>query len=221
MLMNKLYKNQKGAVDPLVFPFTIAVVIALILGAFGFYSYAQLGDAQNNVDQKVADALEAERAVIRAEETEKFAEREKAPYRTYQSSSSLSSIVLKYPKTWSSYVEEGGRSSIELSAYFHPGYVRGASSDTLVATRLELRDKSFAETVKTYQKKVDEGLAKASAITVSGAKGLKVTGNFEKKLVGTLVAVPVRDKTIVVWTESADFNNDFNNIVIANLEFNN
>jgi hypothetical protein len=36
---------------------------------------------------------------------------------------------------------------------------------------------------------------------------------------GTLLAIKVRDKTLQIYTEAADFSKDFNNTVLATLTF--
>jgi hypothetical protein len=49
--------------------------------------------------------------------------------------------------------------------------------------------------------------------------GMYLTGQISQRQQGTMVLLPLRDKTLEVWTESSAYMNDFTNNVLPNLTF--
>jgi len=70
-------------------------------------------------------------------------------------------------------------------------------------------------TSKAY---IPSKLNKATSVT----PGIRLDGKFsdsQEDKTGSMVILAVRDKTLKVYTESADFLPDFNNVVLTSLTF--
>jgi len=216
MVMLKL--DEEGRLDPLVLPFVVVLLLALGFGVFSAWAYSSYNDQKSNVDAIVAtEVVAAEKTqeeVLRAE----FAEEQKNPYKTYTSPAALGSIKIVYPKSWSAYVQVKETGTVKLEGYFHPDYVPSTDSDVLYATRVSLSRSDYAKELDSYQRKVEKGELRAKSITISGAKGTRLDGLIERDVNGAVVLLPLRDKTLIISTESTDYMADFNRI-ISNLTY--
>lgn len=208
MVMMKL--NQDGATQPLVIPMVIVVIMLVIMTGLSIWSYTQYTDQRDNVNARIDDAVAEAKAELTKELTADFEEREKSPYTTYEGSATLGSIKIEYPKTWSAYVEEKESGNVGIEAYFHPRFVPDLKSDTAYALRLELADDTFDDEVSDFQKRIENGDATSKPVTVSGENGVRIDGEYERDTEGSIVLLPVRDKTLRLFTESTDFTADFN-----------
>ncbi len=64
-----------------------------------------------------------------------------------------------------------------------------------------------------------KGDLRATAVQASGATGTRLDGLLEPDREGSMVIFPLRDKTLKISTESKEFEDDFNNIVLQRLTF--
>ena len=211
--MRKL--DQAGMMNPLTIPLVLAVIVLLVSSAMAVVFYTKFVEQRDN-NQPIIDA-----AVASAEETQKeklendFTEREKVPTKNYTGPAELGSVKLSFPKTWSSYVNTKKAGGMDY--YGHPNYV--PSDDVNYALRMSVVDRPFASEIKSYDAQVKKGDLKAAAIRVSGTTGTRLDGFLRKDQEGSMVIFPLRDKTLRVWTESKEFADDFNNIVLKALTF--
>jgi flagellar basal body-associated protein FliL len=214
--------SSGGGVSKL--PLILAIVfgvLTLALGGFGVWAFAERQDYKNNSDQKAAAAAEAASKQTSDSKDAEFLEREKEPYRTYVSPDATGAIKIVYPKSWSAYIDESDKSKPAIG-YWHPATVPGLKSGTAYALRLEVTNRSYSEEVKSYDAGVRSGAIKISPYVpknVSGITGARVTGEINKGQKDTMIVLPLRDKTVRIWTESPDFVKDFDNVVLANLTF--
>ncbi len=218
-LMNVRH-SERGAMDVLIVP--IVILSLLFVGVSGFAVWAYLGytDNRDNVAQKVQDAVSKAQAEQKKTLEAQFTEREKSPYRTYQGPASLGSVQFNYPKTWSGYVDYiNGSKPIVL--YVHPNLVANPNTkDVKFAVRLELINQPFDQAQQAIKAKVTQGKTKAVPYENSGEKGLRYDGELEEQnIVGSMVMVPLRDKTLKVWTESQEYKGDFDTIILKSLSF--
>jgi hypothetical protein len=207
---------------------TIVLVLLLLAAlAFGVWAFMSREDYKNNSDQKAAVAVEQalvdQKAVLDAE----YAEKEKQPNDTYIGKPEAGSVQVMYPKTWSAHIIEQSAGQQPINGYFHPGFVPNTNTqDTAFALRLEVTSSSYAETVKQYESQVKAGTVVVTPYRlakVPDTLGVMVTGtivNGREKIIGTMVIMPIRDKTLKIWTESNSvFAKDFNDTVLPNLSF--
>lgn len=207
---------------------TISLIAALVISlGFGIWASISRSDYKNNSDKKSAQAVEVALAAQKVTLDAEYAEKEKLPYDTYLGKSEAGSISMQYPRTWNAYVIEQATGTNPIVGYFHPNFVPNTlGNDTSFALRLEVVNTQYAEILKQYESQVKQGsitLAPYTFAKVPGSLGAIITGKIlqgKDKVQGTLVIMPIRDKTLKVWTESnTAFLKDFNEAVLANLTF--
>lgn len=210
--------DQRGSADPLLIPLVIAVVLLLGIASFGVWSYTKYLDA-NKVEQgEIDEAVASANAKLTEDLELAFAEREKSPNRVYTSPQASGSVAITYPKTWSVYSEENEQKGT-VEAFLHPKYVRDRDSEAPVALKVTIENEQYSNEARNFKEMALEGVVKVKAIETSGITGIRVDGQVYKDFQGALVMFPLRDKTLTIWTENNDFIKDFNDIIIANLEF--
>lgn len=215
----KIQSRQDGSINALIIPLILAVVFFFAALGFGLWAYSSRTDYKNNVDAKIATAVEVAQKETATEKDNEFIEREKQPLKEYKGPASFGTISLKYPKTWAAYVEE---SPTGLEGYFYPNVVPGTDSDTAYALRVQVVDKTYTDELRNYDSSVKQGKTKAAPykpVNVENIVGTQLTGDIGDNKTGTLILLPLRDKTIKIWTEADQFNADFFNNVMANFKF--
>jgi hypothetical protein len=217
-----LRSSQDGAVNTLLIPLILSILLFFGALGFGLWAYSSREDYRKNVNKKIDEAVEV--AVQRAEtrKESEFIKREKRPLTTYKGPQSLGSMTVKYPKTWSIYIDETNTG--ELAAYAHPQFVPANSGRDLPAYALsvEVADKTYDETVSDYDSFVEKGEAKARPYKLPKRPdivGLRIDGSVSRDHKGAAVIVPLRDKAIVISTLSTQFVGDFDSIILKNFNF--
>ncbi|MCA9330769.1 hypothetical protein KC957_01870 [Candidatus Saccharibacteria bacterium] len=205
-------------------PLALAIVFGVLLLAssgFGLWAFGGYQDYKNNSDKKAAAAAEAATKAEGERKDAEFIEQEKQPYRTYASPDATGAIKITYPKSWSAFINEDDKTN-PLIGYWHPSVVPGLQSGTAYALRMQMSSKSYSDEMKTYDSLVKKGTVKVAPYVpknVSGVTGSRVTGEINKGQNDTMIVLPLRDKTLRIWTESPDFVKDFDGIVLENLKF--
>lgn len=202
---------------------SIILLTLLLVGAlvFAMWAFGGMQDYKQNADKKISAAVTIAQQQTSTAKDKEFVEKEKNPYRTYQSKDTLGSVKVVYPKTWSVYADENS-SSVPLDAYLHPDFVPGTQSKTAYALRVEVVNQTYDESVKQLQGKVTSGKVKVSpykAPKMPDVLGTKAEGEVNTGQQVTMVLFPIRDKTLKISTQANQFVGDFNNIVLANLTF--
>src|SRR5690606_18670298 len=92
----------------------------------------------------------------------------------------------------------------------------------IFALRLEVVSTSYPDVLKQFESQIQAGKVKISAYAlpkVPNVNGSRVSGEVATGKQGNMVVLPLRDKTLKVWTESPEFSSDFDNNILANLTF--
>ena len=215
-------RDQRGIIDIWLVGFFVVLVLFFGSLGFGVWAFSGRQNYKNNVDGLIADAVaQAEQATSDKKDKE-FVEKEKEPYRDYVGPAAYGSVDIKYPKTWSAYVDESGKGNLPIDGYFNPATVPGTLSNASYAIRLQVINTQYAQNIKLFDSAVKNGKVKVtpySAPKVAGQVGLRVQGEISNAKQGIMVILPMRDKTLRVWTESNQFAGDLDKIVLANLVF--
>jgi hypothetical protein len=211
---------------------TIITIILLIIGlfaslGFGIWAFMERADYKQNSDQKASEAVLAANALLTEQLEAKFVEQEKQPYDVYTSPTTAGTVKIVYPKTWSAQITEEALGLNPVNGYFHPSFVPSiVNTSTAFALRIEVVNSSYEQVTIAYNQLITQGTVRASAYTapgVPGSLGLKLSGQINpgvQKIDGTMVILPIRDKTLKIWTESnSAFLNDFETAVLANLTY--
>lgn len=219
--MNK--HNQDGGLNVLLFPLILASLFLIGALAFGAWAYSSRQDYKQNTDQKVAAAV----AVAKSQESTAkdviFAEESKKPLKPYNGPEAFGSIVIQYPKTWSSYVDETGSGSAAVDGYFYPGTVPSISSqNSTFALRLQVLSQGYSTVITALNGQLQQGQVKVSPYAlpkVPTVVGVRVDGQITPTKNGSMVILPLRDKTLELSTQGDQFIADFNNYILPNASF--
>lgn len=220
---HKLGRSEAGDINVLLIP--LILIILLFLGAayFGYWAYMQRQDYKYNSDQKVAAAVSDAKKAEDIVKDQAFAEAEKNPLTEYDGPSDFGSVHISYPKTWSVYINSP--STQPLDAFFNPGSVPPATDYTSVfALRVQVLQQTYSSVVQSlnaYVSSKDISMSPFSFQKVPNVVGVRADGKIEpgKQNVGSMIVVPLRDKTLEIYTESQAEENDFNNIILPNFTF--
>ena len=134
---------------------------------------------------------------------------------------------MQYPRTWSAYITEIGNGSTPIVGYIHPGFVPNIQDINIAfALRIEVVNTTYADMLRQFDSNITQGTIKLEPFSfpaVPGSLGAKLSGAIKpgsEKIQGTMILMPLRDKTIKLWTESnSAFANDFNTAVLPNFSF--
>lgn len=222
--VNNPYVTQLPKKRPIVLIIALVLVTLLLFGAvgFGYWAFAKMKIYKNDTDKLVNAAVESNTKQVTDQKDKEFEERYKNPLKDYVSPDAYGGIGVKYPKTWSAYVNESGVGATPVDGYFHPSFVPGLRSGTAFAFHLEVTNKTYAEEMKVFDSQVRAGRLHVSPyqpVKVKGVLGSVIKGEIIRGQQDTMILLPLRDKTIKLSTQSDKYLNDFNKIILANLTF--
>lgn len=215
--------NQVGAVNALVISLVLAVL--LLIGALGFGGWAFSGrqDYKNNSDAKVTAAVQTAVQKESASKDTAFAEAAKNPLTTYTGPEAYGSLILKYPKTWSGYVDSTGSGGALVNGYFTPGVVPSLTDKASVfALRVQVLSQSYASTLQTFASQQQAGKLTVTAYALPklpSVTGVEVVGQLSGQTNVTMVVLPLRSQTLEIWTEGNQYLGDFNQNILPNFSF--
>jgi hypothetical protein len=203
---------------------TVVLLTLTCLGllGFGLWAFMSRQDYKKNTDKKISDAVIIAKQQESTAKDKEFVQKEKEPLKDYKGPATYGSLVIKYPKTWSGFVTEKNSGSPVLDAYFHPNVVPGIQSGTAFALRIKIVNQQYAEVLKSFNEKARSGKLSISAFRaeqVPSVLGSRIDGEINTGQKNSMVLFPIRDKTLQISTESSDFLNDFNTIILPNLTF--
>jgi hypothetical protein len=213
---------RKG-MNILLIPFVLTIIFLLASIGFGVWAFMGRQDYKNNVDPKIAQAVQIAQQETSTAKDKEFVEKEKFPVKEYKAPQTAGSLYVVYPKTWSGFVTERSEGDELINGYFHPNYVPGVQSGTDFALRVRVLSRTYSEHLKQFEAKAKAGKVKIAPYAApklgKGVVGVRIDGEINTGQKDTMVLFPLRDKVIEVSTESAQFLGDFENIVLANLKF--
>jgi hypothetical protein len=198
--------------------FFVAILMTILfvcsLG-FGVWAYMGMQENQSNLDAKIEKASAAAVKEAEAAKDAAFAEEEKDPYRTYTGTSTYGSLTYDFPKTWSVYQVEKTSGTV-LDYYGHPFIVKGTGKENSFAFRVQVVETSYDKELAKFDAQIKKGTVTASAFRLARVPdqlGSRLTGEIITEKQGVLVLLPLRDKTIKIWTESTDYVGDFDQVL--------
>lgn len=217
--------DRRGEINVLLIPVILLVLLLTTAVSFGYWAFMGREDYKSNTEEKIAVAVEAAKREEGIAKDRAFAEQEKSPLATYTGPSAFGSISVAYPKVWSVYVNTPANGTQPIDAYFNPRVVPAVTDQSAAfALRIQVVAQSYASVLQVVEGQVKSKQVRAAPYVfpkVPSVVGVRVDGqiNPSKKSTGSMVIMPLRDKTIKVWTENAQFQGDFDNIILPNLSF--
>lgn len=204
-----MQENNNNAV--LIFILGFLVIALGALAGWGLFKYHQeRTTVQEQVDAAVQEAKQEQKKADEA----RFKEERKKPFRTYTAPDVFGAITLSFPKNWNVHVEDSTSGNTLIDLTMHPKLIREQQGNDIPrAFRMQLVNRLFEDATKSYRRDTERGDLQANTVTVSGIEGVRYEGNIRDEYDGSLVALPYRDKTILMWTESRKFESDFNTVL--------
>lgn len=230
--MKKIFEKSSEQGEGKLFIILTVVfgVLMLGLGVGFFWAYTQMNEYKSGVDSKVFAAVETAKTEQKTTLEKQFDEDYKKPHDVFTGPVNYGSVSFEYPKTWSVYVEDSGASGEGYTAYFNPKFVPKISENTPYALRVAIVNAPLKEVEGIYRDAINSG-AKLTATTVrltdasndvtsTYGKGIRIDGQFRETINGSAVFFDVRGRTLQIFTDHQSFANDFNNIVLKTLKYN-
>ncbi len=212
--------NQSGAVSSLIIIMTLSVILVFAI-IFGVSEYSgkqhYKNDDQQLINTAVSKAVNQQIAIQDA----KFAQTEQYPLNTYNGPQEYGSIVLKYPKTWSGYIDTSGDNNSLLSLYFNPGLVPSLANQSAVyALTLQVVNQTYSQTIQAFQQQSGVTTVAYALPKVAKVVGVEVSGPISQNQTNeTMVVLPLRTNTLEIATDGTANLAAFNNIILPNLSF--
>jgi hypothetical protein len=215
--------DQRGLLNPLLVPLILLVVMVVGVGSFAIWAFSSRQDYKNNVDKKIIVAQVKTKQDTQAADAAQYAEEAKKPLSIYTGPPAFGNITVKYPRTWSAYVEENSKSNSPVNGYFSPGFVPMTTDPkSAFALRVELTQQSYDQVMVPFN-----GLVQAKQATVApyslpkvpSAVGSRVEGQIEPNKQGVMLVLPLRNQTLKIYTEATQFKNDFDKVILPELTF--
>lgn len=210
--------TEEGAVSGLAVSLGMAVILLVGSVGFGAWAFVSRQDYKNNSDEKAAQAAEIAAKQTASDKDNEFIEKEKEPLKRYEAPSDLGALAFSYPKTWSGYVDI---SESEGEFIFHPNVVN-VDDQAIYALRVSVVNGKYQEEVAEFDSVVEEGKAKATVYKLPKLPkvvGVRINGMLEEGKQGSMIILPLRDKTLKISTENQDFLADFNKFILPSFTY--
>lgn len=215
--------TEDGASTSMMVALTLSVLLFIGAAVFGVWAFMGRQDYKNNTDAKVSAAVTNALKTEDAKKDAQFAQDEKKPLKAYNGPSAYGSVKVMYPKTWSGYVDDTGKSGAGVDGYFYPGVVPSLTDQSSAfALRVQVLDQSYSSVVQQLASSVKGGKLTASPYSlpnVPKAIGTRFDGEVVNGKQGSLVVLPLRAGSLKIWTEAPQFVDDFNKTILPNFTF--
>lgn len=197
---------------------TVGLIVAsllavLFIGLF-IWMWVKWNDASTNVKGKVDVAVAEAKNELQTKLESEFEEKEKYPYKVFTGPTDLGELSFEYPKTWSLYVQSSANRGGDYAAYLNPGQVNVVQDDTVMALRVSIKGTLFDQAISDFAEKVRSGDMTLSTTVVNGNNVNVYTGKLDNEYQGIICVFKLRDKTVMLQTDSTSvFSDDFYRIL--------
>lgn len=204
--------SRPKTVRSLLTPLLIVAALAIALGIGFIWAFSQYLSYKNDAAAKIAAAVsEAETKKATELEAGFQAERDRL-FNKYTTDPVIANVTLRYPRDWSFYLEQDTSDNEQINAIFNPTVVTKGNPGTY-GLRLQIVQDLYSDVINDYQNEIERGEVSATPLTIGGTNGLRLEGQIDSHHTGALVAFPIRDKTLIIRTDSRDFISVFNDAV--------
>ena len=191
----------------------VSLLAVLFIGLF-IWMWVKWNDASTNVKGKVDVAVAEAKNELQTKLESEFEEKEKYPYKVFTGPTDLGELSFEYPKTWSLYVQSNASRGGDYAAYLNPGQVNVVQENTVMALRVSIKGTLFDQAISEYAEKVRSGNMTLSTTVVNGNNVNVYTGKLDNEYQGIICVFKLRDKTVMLQTDSTSvFSDDFYRIL--------
>ena len=191
----------------------VSLLAVLFIGLF-IWMWVKWNDASTNVKGKVDVAVAEAKNELQTKLESEFEEKEKYPYKVFTGPTDLGELSFEYPKTWSLYIQSSANRGGDYAAYLNPGQVNVVQDDTVMALRVSIKGTLFDQAISDFAEKVRSGDMTLSTTVVNGNNVNVYTGKLDNEYQGIICVFKLRDKTVMLQTDSTSvFSDDFYRIL--------
>lgn len=188
----------------------------VLFGVLAVVAYRDNTTTQANLKVTTAKAAAVAAANQKAADTVANQKANELPYYTYAADSVNGGFQLQFPKGWSSYAQSGD-AGVTLNVLAQPGTVvanNRTGSINSYPFRVQLTDKATLAVNKDYAELIKKKKVTQKPYAVSGIQGNWYEGAIDdKRHVGVIVVIPLRDKTMIFETDSKTYLSEFQQIL--------
>lgn len=199
--------NRRNVIETVILVI-VSLIAVTFIGLF-IWKYLEWDSVKTDVDGQIDAAI----AVAVSENTTKleneFVEREKYPYKSFMGPTDYGSVAFEYPKTWNLYIARDAANGGNYEAYLNPGEVLPVSNTTINALRVTIQDKAFDSIAKSYESSVKNGKLSMVTRNIGSAVANVYTGEISSNIRGIVTIFKVRDKTVILQTDSELFADEY------------
>lgn len=197
----------------------IIIAIVAIGGVVAFvWSYNQMIHYRDNSEEIAFQAAEKAKSEQYQADEEIFNEKIKQPYEKFSGPADYGSVSFNYPRTWSAYNVKNDSSGYQV--VFYPGVIPPQTNDTPVALKIEVINANYEDELSSHESAAKKGELTASPITIGqDQKGVMFNGKLKKDYVSSFVLLKLRDKTLLIQTDTDEYLTDFDEIILASFEY--
>lgn len=200
----------------------IAVVIIVVVAACGIgafiWSYSQMVYYRDNSEEIAYLAAEVAKKEQYKVDEETFNEKMKQPYAEFVGPADFGSISFNYPRTWSAYNIQNDSKGYEV--VFYPGVIPPMDDNMSIALKVQVINNEYEDELSYHEDATKEGALSAAPITISdNQEGIIFNGNLEDDFTSSFVLLKLRDKTLLIQTDTDKFLSDFNDIILKTFNF--
>lgn len=200
----------------------LSLVSVTFVGLF-LWMFTEYSVIKTDEDARIAKAVNDAKSEVTTKLEDEFAEREKNPYNTFAGPIDYGSLTFEYPKTWSVYIANDASNGGDFEAYLNPGEVYTVSNTTINGLRVKILNTPFDAAVAGYQPSLEVGkngeppAMRLESITVG--QNNDIVANLYIGIIpgtefqGYVVVFKLRDKTVILQTDSVLFEADYQNIL--------
>jgi hypothetical protein len=207
-----LMKKEKASLFDILFIAVPCLVAVVFVGLF-VWAYMGWRESEDNATARTNVAVAEAVAAQKEESMRECAEAAKLPTLEFVGPEDYGALSFLYPRTWSVFVSKDASNGGDFEAFFNPVQVSPVSATSINALRLTIYDRSFETVVRTFDALVRSGKLTATTIEMGGNIWNRYDGEFSSNIIGSAVVIRVRDKTIVLRTDSTVFLPDFENLI--------
>ena len=191
----------------------VSLLAVLFIGLF-IWMWVKWNDVSTNVKGKVDVAVAEAKNELQTKLESEFEEKEKYPYKVFTGPTDLGELSFEYPKTWSLYVQSNASRGGDYAAYLNPGQVNVVQENTVMALRVSIKGTLFDQAISDFAEKVRSGDMTLSTTVVNGNNVNVYTGKLDNEYQGIICVFKLRDKTVMLQTDSTSvFSDDFYRIL--------
>ena len=222
--MSIMKHDQRGAISLLSLFSTLITLLFIAAVCVCIVLYNSEHKYKNNSDQLVAAAVATAKQKQQTTDQNQFATESLQPLQPFVGPEAYGTVTVYYPKTYSAYIIVNGSNSSPVNGFFEPGYVPDTTNQAnAFALRVEVVSTSYDQVLSQYS-----ALAKQGTVTISpyslpkvpSVVGVKISGAIATNVKsGIMIVFPLRNTTLQVWTETPQYENNFNTLILPNLSF--